>query len=182
VIAAAVAFAAAVAVFAALAFAAMNMAMLDLFARSFADIENLHVEMKGLARKRMVGIELDLIAFETDNGDKLGALFALRLKLHADLDIGTAEFGLGHHEYEAVIALAIGIGRSDDAAQLIAGVLALKLFFETRDKIAVPVEVHEGLGAFRGVKKIPAIIFKAVIDGDHSVLLYCHRFPFIEKI
>jgi len=145
-IAIAITLAVAIAVIVAFVVLSVHVTVLELLGGGFADIDDLHIEMKSLAGKRVVRIERDILALDLDHRDDLYAVFAVRLELHAwrDLDV-LAEVLFLNLEHKGFVPIAVGVFRSDAARDRVAGILAFELFFETRDDILIPMEIHERL-------------------------------------
>jgi len=127
----------------------MYMPVLELIGGRFADIDDLHVEMKGLSGERVVCIERDILAIDLDYRDDLDTVLSMRLELHTRCDLDVfAEVLFLNFEYEGFVSVAVGIFWCDAAHDRVARILAFELFFEPRNNIFIPMKVHERLGSF----------------------------------
>lgn len=157
----------------------MHVTVMELFFGGFADIEDLHVEMKGFSRERMIGVDGDFIAGYIDHGDDLGTVIAVGFELHSrgHFDV-LAEVFLRDLEDEAFVPFAVGFDRRNDAGHAVADNFAFEVFFQARYDVIVAVEIDQGLTAVGRIQELSCGVTETIVNSDDLVFLNIHILSF----
>jgi len=127
---------------------AMGMTVCDLVRCGISNVDDLDVEMEGLACQRVIGIDVDDIFFDLGDPDiKDFTGTGLDGKCHAGFDGDirgkcASVYGLRAR----LLVLAIGFRRRDDSLKLVAGLVAGHVSFKARYDIPRAVKIGEGVG------------------------------------
>ncbi len=159
----------------------VDVAVLDFLPGSFADLDDLDVEMEVFAGERVVGIDLDLVAFNADDRDDLRPILTVGFELHANGNLAPVEFVLADSEQEFLVPLAVAVRRSDYDLDRVSGLLALEVFLETRDNIAPAVEVDKRFSGVGGIDELSIVIDELVVEGYDTILLNDHCCSFRDR-
>ena len=81
-----------------------------------------------------------------------------------------AECAARHLLHQRVVPHPVALGRLDPHVQLVARPLAVERFLETRDYVALPVQVGERLAAGRAVEHLSGVVGQRVVDEYDLVL------------
>lgn len=143
----------------------MNMAVRQFFLRCSANTQDFDREVQMLAGKRMVAIDGDHIARNLRDRYRARPVIGLCLKLHPDLDVGDAREGTAWYSLdERLILLAISIGGGDSHLQFIAGSLTLKFAFETRNQVAMTLQIGKRITAGGAIEHLACVVGECVVN------------------
>ncbi len=158
----------------------VNVAVLELFGRRGANLDNLDLEAQVQSGKRVICIELNLVTFDADDRDDSCTFGTIRLELHARLDVRTfRELRARYFLHHLVVALTVSIAGSDAHLELVATRLALELQFEPWDQVAYSVKIGKGLAALGGVDDFAVITGELVFNGSDCVLGDLHSAKYL---
>ena len=85
-----------------------------------------------------------------------------------------SQLALRHALHELLVALAVAFRRHERDLELVARALALESLFQSRDEVAMALDVGERIAARGAVEHFPLIILEGVVDQDHAVGGYFH--------
>src|SRR6516162_1959361 len=124
----------------------VHVSVRELFRRGRPYRGHLDLEVEVLARKRMIAVQCHHVA--SDLRDRHGARTLRRVGLqpHTDPHVGDPlEPSPRHPLHEPLVVLAVTIAWSDLYLQPVTGLAAGQLALESRNKVAVAVQVRERL-------------------------------------
>src|SRR5690606_37415916 len=110
----------------------------------FAHVEHAYVEVEGLAGQRVVAVDPDRVRVNFDHRHQQRATLALRLELHARLDLVHALERLSRqHLDHALVTDAVGLLGAYLDLQRVAGLLAGQRLLQAGDDVAGAVEIAQ---------------------------------------
>src|SRR6185295_563715 len=105
---------------------------------------DLDLEIQVLARERVVTVDRDHVAGDLRDSHGAHAVRRLSVQLHAHTDVADAlERPARHALDQRLVVLAVGVGRGNLHAQLVARGFACELALQAGDQVAVAVQVRE---------------------------------------
>lgn len=157
---------------------AVRVTMGEFFRGGVSDFDDFHIEVEGLAREGMVGVDHHLVGADVDDREEARSHVGVGLELHAGFELGsTLEGGAGDGLDEVLVTGAVALFGGDGDVELISRVLSFKGLFESRDDVAGAVEVGEGSATGRGVKNLATVAGEGVVDGNDLVFGDVHWAP-----
>ena len=152
----------------------VHVAVRQLFLGRGANFGDLDVEVQVLPGERVVAVDRHHVALDLRHGHRADAVRRLGVELHPHLEIADAfERAPRHALDQRLVVLAVGVGRGDFHAQLVAGGLAFELALQAGNQVAVAVQIGERR-ALGGVELLAFVVSECVVDEDDRVLGNLH--------
>src|SRR6516165_2382132 len=147
----------------------------ELFLGGRAHRGHLDLEVEALAGERVIAIECHEVATEVRDGHRTRTLRGVSLQPHADPHVAdTLQCAPRYLLYEALVVFPVTIGWRDLHLQPVAGLATRQRALESRDEIAVTMQVREWLALGGAVDELTGIIAQRVMDTDDLILADAH--------
>src|SRR4051812_40379891 len=108
----------------------VDVAVRELFGGGIAHVDDGDLEVQGLARERMIAVDLGVVSAHSLDREDARAARAAELQALADLRAAVGEFAHGHVTHEARFVVAVAFFRRDVDVQARTDVLPLERFLE----------------------------------------------------
>ena len=146
---------------------AVDVAVGEFFLGGIADFADGHVKVEMRSCERVVAVEGHFVIGDFFDGDDLRTLAAAGLELTADFEVRHA-FDLrsrDDNDFLAVMFAITFLGRNIHL-EGIAGDLAIKRLFQTRNDLAIAMDIRQGFVTIRRVDGLFFIVSESVVDED----------------
>src|SRR5690348_11601908 len=142
----------------------VDVPMRQLFLRRLPYALDLDVEVEMLAGERMIAVESHHVALHVCDGHRSGACLRLRVQMHAWLNVlDAAQSATGNALHEALVVLAVAFRGRNPHADLVADVMTRQLPLQSRDDVAVAMQVGERLAGGGAVDDRARVVFQGVV-------------------
>jgi hypothetical protein len=149
----------------------VHVTVVDLLLCSGTNVRELDVEVEGLARKWVVGVEGNVLLGELNNARwNLISLRGHKLNDEAYRDIGwEVALRTRKSDYHLLISLAVSLRWSDLDLERGARCLTYKGVLKTWNDLRVAVEIHEWVRSLRGIEYLTTFIRQGVVKSYNGI-------------
>lgn len=150
------------------AFGPVCVAMLFFFVSGIAHFEYFDIKVQRLTRKRMIAVDLDLVALERFYGEHDAMTIGrMRFELHAGLEFHfRRKLGLADRELQFRIHLAVTFSRRDFDFLFVADLQSFQRVFQSRHNLLRAMEIGKRSVAISTVQDLALIIFQGIEEVD----------------
>jgi cell wall-associated NlpC family hydrolase len=153
---------------------AVDVAVLDLFGRSFAHFDDLDVEMQVFAGHRVIQIDIDHAHPHFLDRHRARADIGLQHNLHTRHQALVAEMFLGDALAQAFAALAVGLGGGHVDGEALAGFAAFHCILKAGNDVVVADQDRQRVGAQRAFGRRLAHFANGVVETNSAVFFDFH--------
>src|SRR6185437_6254687 len=150
---------------------AVHVPVRELLGRGGAHLGHFDLEVEVPAGERVIAVQRDHVAGHLRHRHGARPLLGLGVQPHADAHVRYAlERTPRHALHQRPVVLAVAVGGRDLHLHLVADALAGQFALETRDEVAVPVQVGEGSAVAGGVDDPAGVVLEGVTNADDLIL------------
>jgi hypothetical protein len=153
---------------------AMSMTMGDFFGAGRTHFAYRNLETQIDTRQRMVGIDLDEVFGDFNDGHRTVAIIGIGNEGIAFGNVHAIKQFTRHALYQLFVVLAVCIGSIDVQFEGITDGTVIQRLFQTWNQKAGPVQINQRLAAFGAVQYIAGLVIDGVIESNNAQMAYFH--------